>query len=870
MKKVFWILFFTGFSFLYAQKRIFQEPMPVKYRFFQLNDRVRAPELGRAPLRGSGLEGVALEFPVNNEGKTEVFRMYRTEYMEPGLAARFPELRTYAGQSASGKTLYLTVTPYESTLIVLRPGEDTYLIKQFDGDRWIGFNRTDQPDESQMRCETDTQEEGNTFESAARPVFEDGVMRKFRLALSITGELSGYHLNRLGISSTEPDSVKIAAVLGAVLQGVTRINSVYERDLAISLMLVDRNDRLIFLDPNSDPFDNYTRDMSGLLSANQNTVDNQIGNNRYDVAQVWCYGGLQGLARLRSVCNSTAKAMAAARGDYPEADRFLVKVASHEMGHQFGAYHVFYNSCGGNRTDNHAVEPGSGTSIMAYAGICPPNIQFQTDDRFNAISINDIWQFIYGQGTCAAIDQLTNRAPTLNAGPDRYIPKETPFVLTAHASDPDGDVLTYTWDEQDIPNHDYSTTPQPTWTSGPMFRPFPPRVDSLRYFPNLDSLLADRPELSTTWEVLPSVQRLLKFTVTVRDNNVEGGLIDRDNITLGVVDNAGPFRVTSQPSSEVWHAGETRTVTWDVAGTDGGNVNCQFVDIIYARDGRHFLDTLAALVPNTGSYTLTVPPAIHGVNGRLMVKARDNYFLSLAKGKITIGNYNQVCNVSYRSTPGIAIPDGNSAGITDTIYISPGQSITDVDVYVRINHSYVADLDISIISPSGHEVVLWSRNCGNRDNLDVIFDDEASPINCDSLQGVRVKPLNALGLYDASYHGGPWVLKVVDNLSPDSGTLEEWGLDFCLLQLDAPEQIFRGLKVYPVPAGDVLHIDLPESVRGDLKVRLFDLNGRLLIDEVYEGETGRINLPLQGLARGQYVLTLTSADQSHRQLIIKQ
>jgi len=870
-KKLFyWLISSVLFVQAYSQKIIFREPMPDKYTFYYLDDNLRQARLEEAPWRFDSQETrTELVFPVDNNGVFEKFKMFRTRYMEDGLAAKYPQLATYVGKSNKGKVLYLTVTPYTVTGVVLKPSAPTYLVKQYDNMRWIGFSRTDQPQDEPFLCETDTPGVDASSGNAGRPAFNDGVLRKYRYAVAATGEFSQYHLNRLNIPPSATESTKKTAVVGEILTAVARINSVYERDFAISLRLVDSNDNIIFLDPNNDPYDNNTTNMASLLYNNQTTVDNYIGNANYDVSQVWCQGPLQGLALLKVVCDNLSKAKSAARGDYPESDRFIITVASHELGHEFGAKHVFYNNCGGNRSDDHAVEPGSGTTIMAYAGICPPNIQYYTDDRFNAISISDFFSSLFDTGSCSQNISINNSAPVVNAGLDKYIPKETAFMLMVDAVDADGDSLTYTWDELDIPTHNYSTPPQPTWTTGPMFRPYPARPENYRYFPNLDSLLNNRPQLSTRWEVLPSVSRLLKFRVTVRDNNEEGGQIGYDNITLGVDSTAGPFRLTSQTSLENWHAGDRVDITWDVAGTDGGHINCQTLDLLLAPDGRHFTDTLAAGIPNTGSYTLTVPQGYDFPRGRIMLKAVNNYFLSISKGKIMIGNYREICNQIFTSSPELSIPDNNPDGISDTIYLNVNKLISDVNVGVNISHTYVGDLKILLVAPDGTEVKLWDNTCSNEDNLNVIFDDEGDSIECANLTG-HIKPVNSLSVLDDKYSLGPWVLKVSDNAQSDTGTLHDWSLDFCFIEPVSviSENILSNVEVYPNPVKSTLHIHVGDMTKGKTKITLYDMNGRILFAKVFENKND-FDIPLLNFSTGNYILHIDRNNKVFRTIIIK-
>jgi len=871
-KKLFYLLLLFGVMQGFGQKKIFNEPMPDQYTFFNLAHSLNYGALASAPDRFSDeLSTVYITMPVNDKGENESFQIYRTHYLEKSLEKKYPALQTFVGKSSSGKTAYITLTPYFSSAVILRPGEPTFLIKQYDDQKWIGFAYVDQKVPGDFICQTD--ETDISFEpgtvSEARPSYDDRILRKYKYAISTTGEFSGYHLNRLGIPSTASDYEKKQAVLGALTEAVTRMNSVYERDFAISLQIVSNNDNVIYLDPDNDPFDNYASDMSMLIYTNHRVLNDNIGSSNYDVGQVWCYGQLQGLARLGVVCDDGGKGMGAVRGEYPETDRFIISVASHELGHQYGAFHVFYNSCGGNRSDDHAVEPGSGTTIMAYAGICPPNIQYYTDDRFNAISIADFEYFLNITGSCSQNISLTNSAPVVEAGLGRYIPQQTPFWLTAVANDADDDVLTYTWDEQDIPDHNYSTPPQSTWRTGPLFRPYPVQTENYRTFPLMDSLLVIAPETSTRWEVLPEVTRLIRFRVTVRDNNPEGGQIAQDNITLGIDTTAGPFRVTSQTTPETWYPGDSITITWDVAGTDQGQVNCQFVDIIMALDGRNFVDTLASVLPNNGIYRGVVPDHFHSPQARFIVKAHNNYFFALNAAPITIGDYEVSCGHNYTTAAGLAIPDNDPRGITDTLYIAENKSIADVNLYVNISHTWVGDLTIELISPRGTSVVVWENTCSDNENLNVVFDDEGADIVCSNLTG-NIKPINPLQIFDGEYTEGNWIIKISDNADQDTGTLNEWGLEFCYQELGAETSLWEGVNVYPVPVKDFVNITWPRTSGESVRIAIYDMNGRLIKDVIVEdGTTGMKKLDASEWAAGNYIIKLSQGNKIYHTILMK-
>ena len=250
------------------------------------------------------------------------------------------------------------------------------------------------------------------------------------------------------------------------------------------------------------------------------------------------------------------------------------------MGHQYGANHTQNNGC--NRVLAAAMEPGSASTIMGYAGICPPNVQSNSDDYFHAVSIQEMTANIISgnSSTCDMESQQGNAPPSVTLASTSYnIPNGTPFVLAASSSDPDGiGTHTFCWEQFD--NEVAAMPPQSTNTGGPAFRTFDPVPSPSRYFPNL----ADVPT-GNTWEVLPTVARTMDFRVTVRDNAIPQGCTDEADLTLTVDGSAGPFNVTAPLAAASWTGNSPYTVSWDVSGTDSAPINCSQVDIFLSTDG---------------------------------------------------------------------------------------------------------------------------------------------------------------------------------------------------------------------------------------------------------------------------------------------
>ena len=451
---------------------------------------------------------------------------------------------------------------------------------------------------------------------------DDGNLRTFRLAIVCSGEYAQFHLTRQGVSSTATDAVKKAAVLSAMNTSMTRINGVYERDLGVKMEIVANNDIIIFLDASTDNItDGNARTMIGEV---QTICDAEIGTANYDIGHIFSIGGA-GLAGLGVVCVTGQKARGVTGIGSPVGDPYDIDYVSHEMGHQFGATHTFSNSCGGNRTNSTAVEPGSGSTIMAYAGLCGPNVQSNSDDHFHAVNIDQMWSTIQGSASCATVTSNGNTAPTSNAGADFSIPKSTPFVLRGVGTDVDtGNVLTYNWEQ--IDTEIATMPPLSTNTGGPAFRSSPSSTSPDRYMPALATVIAGN--ISTTWEVVPSVARELNFSLVVRDNNAGGGNSARDNMKVTVA-NDDVFTVSTPNSAVTWNAGTTQTISWNKGTTDTAPINCQNVNIKLSIDGGiTFPITIVSNTPNDGTEDIVIPNNTT-TSARIMVEAADNIFYNI-------------------------------------------------------------------------------------------------------------------------------------------------------------------------------------------------------------------------------------------------
>jgi subtilisin-like proprotein convertase family protein len=408
---------------------------------------------------------------------------------------------------------------------------------------------------------------------------------------------------------------------------INRVNGILKRDLGIELQLVANNDQIIF----TNSADGYTNDDgSAMLSENQTIIDNVIGDANYDLGHVFSTGG-GGVAYLSSICLSNVKAGGVTGATFPIGDPFNVDFVAHEIGHQLGATHTQNNDC--NSTENTSVEPGSGSTIMGYAGICAPNIQSNSNDYYHSISIDQIINVTHSVfNNCATKTSTNNEAPTANAGSDHTIPHSTPFELEGVSSDPDGDVLTYSWEQMDT--EAATMPPQSDSEVGPLFRSLPPSSNPIRQFPEKGN---NRNHTPNMWEVLPSVGRSMKFRLTVRDNFSGGGNNAKDETIITTSGSSGPFKVLSPNGGENLAAGVNHQVTWDVAGSNQAPVSCEKVNIYLSTDGGDtYPIVLAENVPNDGNHDVFIQNTMITTAGRIKIKGADNVFFDVSDSNFEI------------------------------------------------------------------------------------------------------------------------------------------------------------------------------------------------------------------------------------------
>lgn len=598
--------------------------------YYSLDLNSMRSKLTNAQEAGKGAVAVEVKLPTLN-GKIERFAVYSAPVMVKSLADRY-QLGSYVGVGIDDPTAYVrfSVAPNDFQSMVLKNGKYEFIEPQNTQKSVYGVHPKTNKSEADKAFVCSTSEapltkaqldklymSGKTFTNNPTDFNKasDKKYRTMRLAMSVNGEYTQYFGG-------------VSGALAAINATLTRCNFVFEKDFALHLILQDFP-QLIYTDPATDP---YTT-MSSWNNQLQQTLTNTIGNDAYDIGHMFGASGGGGNAGcIGCVCVNPTSASSNAKGSgitspadgIPQGDNFDIDYVAHEMGHQLGGNHTFSHSIEGT---GQAVEPGSGSSIMGYAGITgATDVQPHSDAYFHINSIIQVQTNLTSK-TCDIETTVANNPPVIAALADVTIPKGTPFVLTAQATDAENDTLNYTWEEVDNATTAINKTNLGNTTTGASFRSLPGTASPTRYFPKLATVMSGAVKNVDEWEAVSTVARASNFRVTVRDNNPDALQQQTQAALQKVTVHAnGPFKITS---TKVYN-NAAGPFTWDVVGTNAAPFNVANVKIDYTTNNGSTWTVLAESTPNDGTEDFNFSSFATNTALKVRVSAIGNVFYTVA------------------------------------------------------------------------------------------------------------------------------------------------------------------------------------------------------------------------------------------------
>lgn len=859
-------------------------------RLYTINQAQLQESLSAAAGRFSGSAGVQISVP-NAKGQIEQFLVWEQSNFEPELQAQYPEIRSYIGKSLTdaGSTLTMSVSPRGVKTMILRAGQSAEFVEPYTTDRSV-YVVIDSQSRAKgtlpWTCATEDvalSQDVNRSAVAARA--NNQSFKTMRLALSCTGEYAQYHGGAAG-------------AMAAMNETMARVNGVMEKDLSLRLNIIANNNLVIFTNPATDPYSNAAQGVDDALwnGELQSTLTNIIGNANYDIGHLFGASGGGGNAGcIGCVCETgKGRGFTSPADEVPEGDTFDIDYVAHEIGHQLGGNHTHSFTTENNSVN---VEPGSGSSIMAYAGLGgTANVQLNSDAYFTYRSILQIQNNMAGK-TCPTSVPTNNTPPTVNAGPDYTIPKGTPFVLKGSATDAEGDALTYTWEQNDdanVVNNEATAFTNsfvsPTKTNGPNFRTVMPTTSPNRYMPNFPTVLGGA--TSNAWETVSTVARTLTFTLTARDNHIAANQYQQtntDETVLTVNATAGPFRVTyPNVTNESWIQGTSKTITWDVAGTTGNNINTSAVNILISYDAGATFVPLVSNTSNDGTETITVPNTA-APYCRIMVEAVGNIYYALSPS-FAIGytvTTTTTCN-TYASNQATAIAGSNPPTwtIQGIVNVPADQNVTisDVNVGVNITHARINDLYVGIHPPGPISVagirILYQQGCTTffqGGGMNTTFDDQGTAFTCTGIQNgtTTLVPLNSLNVFNGMQSAGEWRLVVADLTLPNSGTFNGFSVNICsttttaVLSTDNFE--LTDFSLYPNPNNGSFNVKFTPNGTSDIKINVHDIQGRTIFTKKFEAAgIFEENLQLPSVQAGVYLVTVENgASKTTKRIVVE-
>ena len=865
-------------------QRIKNEPYSERQQLLQVNVDAVKQLLANATDKLSGKAGVIVEFP-NIDGGLEKFQVWENSNFVPELQAQFPDIRSYVGKNAvDGSTIHFSVSPAGIQTMILRPDRSSEFIESYtkDNSTYVLFDsKTRNNGKLPFNCSTADVALNDEVLGITNPTGRSNNQsyKTMRLALSCTGEYATFF------------GGTVAGALAGMNATMTRVNGVMEIDLAIHLNIIANNNLVIYTNANTDPYSvasvgtdqANTNNLNGWNLQLQNALTSVLGNGAYDIGHLFGASGGGGNAGcIGCVCtdDSTNNDLDKNKGSgytspsngIPQGDTFDIDYVIHEMGHQMGANHTFSHATEGSGVN---VEPGSGSTIMGYAGITNYDVQSNSDAYFTYRSILQI-QNNMANKTCPVSVAVTNTPPTVSAGADFTVPAGTAYILKGVVSDAEGDVLNYCWEQNNSANSGSSganSVCSGTKVTGPNYRSFSPKTVPDRYMPEYSKVLAGT--LTTMWEsVNTTVGRSLKFTLTVRDNHIGEWQTNTDEVTVtssppfSGTTGVGPFAITSQNTANIlWGAaGTTQTVTWSVNNTTSlpGSAN---VNIKMSLDGGvTWPITLASNTPNDGTEDISVPAAT-STNCRLWIEPTDHVYYAVNSVPFSVG-YQAVnaCTTYTYSGAAFALTDGSGSYNVKQINVPTAGTISDVNIHVNATHPNLQNLTMAVIRPGSSTVnTYFVQQCAGSANMDVTFDEQAGAFTCGSpLTGTMKSTSGVLNNLNGFQQQGNWQFGFKDSVAGNAGTIDSFSIEICsqsLIPLGTAQFSFNNFALYPNPNNGSFKVQF-DAASSKVNVTVHDMSGRRIFDKAY-ASSGLFSedIQLNSAQAGIYLVTIADGDQ---------
>ena len=744
-----------------------------------------------------------LELP-DPKGGFQSFDFVPSKVLSPNLQRKFPHLRFFHGRASRDATTAVQLELTRTRLTAqVQSSESRWLIspaaKHQKDIVSVYFSDKAPYAPKQKQCLVDHPRDILNKPSSVTSVNQSAmkksrsigaVDRTYRLAVAVTGEYGAYHGG-----TTE-------SALAAVATTVNRVNGIYQRELSVQFQLIDDNDRLIYVDPETDPFTGND-DTDILIDESQSVIDDVVGSEAYDVGHTFSTGP-GGLAQV-GPCLDSDKARGVTGLGNPVGDAFDVDYVAHELGHQFAMDHTFNSlECAKYRAAIAAFEPGSGTTIMGYAGNCASdNVQYNSDAIFHSFSFEQAANFIESGGgaSCGTTQSSTNSVPSVSAGADFAVPARTPLVIQGSGSDGDADTVKYVWEQRDLgPAAALSAADD---GAIPLFRVYDRGVSAKRYLPSLSNVVSGTYDKT---EKIPQKARVMDFVLTARD---ERGGVSSDAMQIEVIASpiVGPYFGLTEPNGGQV-LGSAATVRWNVGGTSTSPISTSQIEMFLSIDGgESFSETPFAVVPNTGYARVTFPSGTDSSAARLMLKGQDNVFFDVSDADFTVDSsaaptpevpapsavslasgdnsaqisftapaasladrFEAQCtastspqNVSAAVSPGLAFNNEQSA-VSALSFSGDGLvSAAGLELTVDISHTHIGDVGLTLTAPSGNTLTLRDGGGGGADDIVGTY-----PTTLTALSSMSALAGEAIA--------GDWTLTATDSFEGDEGVINSWGL----------------------------------------------------------------------------------------------